>query len=96
MTQPRRLPSRSEIPWDEVRRRAGIAFRWLQEGWNELTTAEREEIRKLVTKSRGRPRNLTKDRDAPAGPAREPRRVRRRQTRPAAVILEDRRRGQAR
>ena len=45
MTQPRRLPSRTEIPWDEVRRRAGIAFHWLQEGWNELTTAEREEIR---------------------------------------------------
>jgi hypothetical protein len=60
MTQPRRLPSRTEIPWDEVRRRAGIAFHWLQEGWNELTTAEREEIRKLVSKSRGRPRNLTK------------------------------------
>jgi hypothetical protein len=60
MTQSRRLPSRREIPWDEVRRRAGIAFQWLQDGWNELTTAEREEIRKLVTKSRGRPRNLTK------------------------------------
>ena len=60
MTQPRRLPSRTEIPWGEVRRRAGIAFHWLQEGWNELTTAEREEIRKLVSKSRGRPRNLTK------------------------------------
>ena len=61
MPEPRRLPSRREIPWDEVRRRAGIAFHWIQDGWNELTTAEREEIRKLVTKSRGRPRNLTKD-----------------------------------
>jgi hypothetical protein len=61
MPEPRRLPSRREIPWDEVRRRAQIAFRWVQDGWNELTTAEREEIRKLVTKSRGRPRNLTKD-----------------------------------
>jgi hypothetical protein len=60
MPQPRRLPSRHEIPWDEVRRRAGIVFHWLQEGWNELTAAERAEIRKLVTKSRGRPRNLTK------------------------------------
>ena len=60
MPEPRRLPSRREIPWDEVRRRAATAFRWIQEGWNELTTAEREEIRKLVTKSRGRPRNLNK------------------------------------
>jgi hypothetical protein len=61
MPQPRRLPSRREIPWDEVRRWAGTVYRWLQEGWNELTTAEREEIRKLASKSRGRPRNLTKD-----------------------------------
>jgi hypothetical protein len=61
MPQPRHLPSAREIPWSEVRRRAGIVFHWLQEGWNELSATEREEIRKLVTKSRGRPRNLTKD-----------------------------------
>lgn len=60
MSQSRRLPSRREIPWDDVRRRAGIAVQWIQDGWNELTTAEREEIRNLLTKSRGRPRNLTK------------------------------------
>jgi hypothetical protein len=57
----RRLPSRSEIPWAELRRRALIVYLWLQAGWNELSTAERNEVRKLVTKSRGRPRNLTKD-----------------------------------
>jgi hypothetical protein len=61
MSQSRRLPSPREIPWSEVRRRAGTVYRWLQDGWNELTTAEREEIRKLITKSRGRPRNLTKE-----------------------------------
>lgn len=61
MPQPRRLPSPREIPWDEVRRRAGTIYRWLQEGWNELSATEREEIRRLVTKSRGRPRNLSKD-----------------------------------
>jgi hypothetical protein len=60
MPQTRRLPSPREIPWAEVRRRAGTVYRWLNDGWNELSTAEREEIRKLVTKSRGRPRNLTK------------------------------------
>ena len=68
MTQTRRLPSRREIPWDEVRHRAGIAVRWLQDGWNELSPAEREEIRKLVTKSRGRPRNRTKDETRRRGP----------------------------
>ena len=60
MSQTRRLPSPREIPWSEVRRRAGTVYRWLKEGWNELSSTEREEIRKLVTKSRGRPRNLTK------------------------------------
>jgi hypothetical protein len=33
---------------------------WLQAGWSELSAAEREEVRKLLTKSRGRPRNLSK------------------------------------
>lgn len=60
MPQPRRLPSRSEIPWAELRRRATIVYLWLQAGWNELSTAERDEVRKLLTKSRGRPRNLSK------------------------------------
>jgi len=60
MPQPRRLPSAREIPWGELRRRAAIVFLWLEAGWNELSSAEREEVRRLVTKSRGRPRNLTR------------------------------------
>jgi hypothetical protein len=60
MPQPRRLPAAREIPWAELRRRALIVYLWLQAGWSELSSAEREEVRKLLTKSRGRPRNLTK------------------------------------
>jgi hypothetical protein len=56
----RRLPQRSEIPWTELRRRATVIFLMLQAGWSELTPAERDEARKLVTKSRGRPRNLSR------------------------------------
>ncbi len=47
MPQPRPLPSPREIPWAELRRRAAIVYLWLQDGWNELSQAEREEIRKL-------------------------------------------------
>ena len=61
MPQPRRLPSPREIPWAELRRRAAIVYLWLQAGWSELSPAEREEVRRLLTKSRGRPRNLTKN-----------------------------------
>jgi hypothetical protein len=61
MPQPRRLPSAREVPWAELRRRAGTAFRYLQAGWDELTADERAEVRRLVGKSRGRPRNLSKD-----------------------------------
>jgi hypothetical protein len=61
MPQPRRLPSRNEIPWSELRRRAAVVYLWLQAGWNELSASEREEVRNLLTKSRGRPRNLTKE-----------------------------------
>jgi hypothetical protein len=60
MPEPRRLPSAREIPWTELRRRAAIVYLWLQDGWNELSAAERTEIAKLLRKSRGRPRNLTK------------------------------------
>jgi hypothetical protein len=60
MPQPRRLPSAREIPWSELRRRATIVYLWLQAGWDELSAAERSEVGKLLTKSRGRPRNLTK------------------------------------
>ena len=42
------------------RRRALIVYLWLQAGWNELSAAERAEVGKLLTKSRGRPRNLSK------------------------------------
>jgi hypothetical protein len=60
MPQPRRLPSPREIPWAELRRRAAIVYLWLQDGWSELSAAERAEVGKLLRKSRGRPRNLTK------------------------------------
>jgi hypothetical protein len=59
MPQPRRLPSPREIPWTELRNRAAIVYLWLQAGWSELSAAEREEVGKLLTKSRGRPRNLS-------------------------------------
>jgi hypothetical protein len=60
MPQPRRLPAARDIPWAELRRRAAIIYLWLQAGWNELSASERDEIAKLLRKSRGRPRNLTK------------------------------------
>jgi hypothetical protein len=61
MPQPRRLPSAREVPWAELRRRAGIVFVWLQAGWYALSQSEREEVKRLLTKSKGRPRNLTRD-----------------------------------
>ena len=57
----RRLPSVRDVDWRELRRRATVIFLWLQAGWDSLSKAEREEVRRLVTKSRGRPRNLTRD-----------------------------------
>ena len=61
MPQPRRLPSPREVPWGELRRHAETVFRYLHAGWDELGPDERAEVRQLVTKSRGRPRNLTKE-----------------------------------
>jgi hypothetical protein len=62
MAQPkRRLPQIREVPWGDLRRRATVIFLWLQAGWTALSEAEREEVRRLVTKSRGLPRNLTRD-----------------------------------
>ena len=61
MPQPSRLPSAREIPWAELRRRATIVYLWLQAGWDELSADERREVSKLLRKSRGRPRNLTRD-----------------------------------
>ncbi len=56
----RHLPQVRDVPWGEFRRRATVAFLWLQAGWTALSESEREEVRRLVTKSRGRPRTLTK------------------------------------
>jgi hypothetical protein len=56
----RSLPQVRDVPWGEFRRRATVIFLWLQSGWTALSEAEREEVRQLVAKSRGRPRNLTR------------------------------------
>jgi hypothetical protein len=57
----RNLPSRQEIPWAELRRRSSIVFLWLQAGWTALSDGEREDVRRLLVKSRGRPSNLTRE-----------------------------------
>ena len=57
----RRLPAARDVPWDELRKRATTIYRMLQAGWDELTADERDEVRRLVSKSRGLPRNLTRD-----------------------------------
>lgn len=56
----RRLPQVRNVPWGEFRRHATTAFLMLQAGWSALSEAERKEARKLVTKSRGNPKNLTR------------------------------------
>jgi hypothetical protein len=63
MAQPRRpLPQLPrDVPWRELRRRATVVFLWLQAGWTALSQAEREEARRLVVRSRGRPGNLSRD-----------------------------------
>ena len=63
MAQPRRpLPQlRKDVQWHELRRRATVVFLWLQAGWTALSEAEREEARRLVARSRGRPRNLSRE-----------------------------------
>ena len=63
MPLPRRqLPAdRRPIPWRELRRHATTAFLMLQAGWTALEESEREEVRDLVRKSRGRPRKLSRD-----------------------------------
>jgi len=61
MPEPRRsLPATKDIPWAELRRRSAIVFMWLQAGWSALSTEEREEVRKLLAKSKGRPNRLSK------------------------------------
>ena len=63
MPAPRRqLPKAAQdIPWAEVRRRSSIVFFWLQAGWTALSADEREQVRNLLVKSRGRPNRLSKD-----------------------------------
>ncbi len=63
MPAPRRpqLPKPNEIPWAELRRRSTIVFLWLQAGWSALSADEREQVRKLLVKSQGRPNRLSKD-----------------------------------
>jgi len=56
----RPLPKAEEIPWAELRRRSTIVFLWLQAGWNALSTDEREQVRQLLVKSKGRPNRLSK------------------------------------
>jgi hypothetical protein len=58
MPLPRRAPERRPVPWTELRHQATTVFMWLQAGWTALDEGEREEVRRLVRKSRGRPRNL--------------------------------------
>jgi hypothetical protein len=61
MAEPRRrLPELREVRWDDLRRRATVVYLWLHAGWTALSPEEREEVRRLVAKSRGRPRNLTR------------------------------------
>jgi hypothetical protein len=60
MAQPkRRLPAVRDVPWGEFRKRATVIFLMLQAGWTALSEAEREEVRRLLVKSKGRPRNLS-------------------------------------
>ena len=56
----RPIPKPEEIPWAELRRRSGIVFLWLQAGWSALSAEEREQVRVLLVRSRGRPNRLSK------------------------------------
>jgi hypothetical protein len=61
MEQPKRaLTHVRNVPWAEFRRRATVVYLWLQAGWTALTPAEREEATRLITKSKGRPKNLSR------------------------------------
>ena len=57
----RPLPKAEEIPWAELRRLSTIVFLWLQAGWGALSADEREQVRRLLVKSKGRPNRLSKD-----------------------------------
>ena len=58
----RQIPKAAQdIPWAELRRRSAIVYLWLQAGWAALEPAEREQVRKLLVKSRGRPNRLSRE-----------------------------------
>jgi hypothetical protein len=61
MPLPRRAPENRPIPWNDLRRHATSVFLMLQAGWMALDEGEREEVRRLVRKSRGRPKHLSRD-----------------------------------
>ena len=63
----RKLPQVRNVPWGEFRRRASTVYLMLQAGWMALSETEREEARRLVVKSRGRPKNLSKPEAAKLG-----------------------------
>jgi hypothetical protein len=50
-----RLPGRKAIPWMMVLQAAMLA----REHWGRLPNRDRDELRRIVAKSRGRPGNLT-------------------------------------
>jgi hypothetical protein len=58
---PRNLPSRRQIEWSELRQQAQLVYEWLRVGWDALSAEEREQARKLLMKSKGRPNRLSKE-----------------------------------
>jgi hypothetical protein len=56
----RGVPSPRRVKWRTVGRRATAVFFILRAGWSALTAAERDEARRLLSQSRGRPHNLTR------------------------------------
>jgi hypothetical protein len=57
----RNLPSRRQIPWSELRQQAQLVYEWLRVGLDALSQEEREQARKLLVKSKGRPTRLSKE-----------------------------------
>ena len=82
----RQLPKAEEIPWAELRRRSTIVFLWLQAGWSALSADEREQVRRLLVKSKGRPNRLSKDEARTLGRLAGPGRQRGRHGAPAHAL----------
>jgi hypothetical protein len=67
----RNLPSRRQIdpagaaplgrPWADLRRQAELVYGLLRTGWDALSQEEREQARKLLVKSKGRPNRLSRE-----------------------------------